>query len=77
MYIIYTYIIYIYQRLPRWFSGKESACNAGDTKDADLIPRSGRSPEVGNGNVLWYYLGNPMGRRAWKATIHGIAKSWM
>ena len=33
-------------------AGKESACNAGDTGDAGLIPGSGRSPGVGNGNLL-------------------------
>ena len=71
------YIIYIYQGLPRWCCGKESTCNAGDTRDTDSIPRSGRSPGVGNGNVLQYsYLGNPMDRRAWRATVHGILKSW-
>ena len=72
------YIIYIYHGLPRWCSGKESTCNAEDTKYADLIPRSGRSPGVGNGNVLQYScLGNPMDRRAWRSTVHGIAKRWM
>ena len=30
-----------------WLSGKESACNAGDT---GLIPGSGRYPGEGNGN---------------------------
>ena len=30
-------------------AGKESACNAGDTGDAGLIPGLGRSPEEGNG----------------------------
>ena len=38
-------------RLPHWFSGKESVCNAGDT---GLIPESGRSPGEGNGNPLQY-----------------------
>ena len=28
--------------LPQWLSGKESACSAGDTGDADLIPGSER-----------------------------------
>ena len=32
--------------------------------------------KVGNGNPLQYaYLGNPMDRRAWWATIHGVTKS--
>ena len=53
---------------------KESSCNA---EDLDLIPKSGRSPEEGNGNPLQYScLGNPMDRGAWWATIHGVAKSW-
>ena len=44
--------------------------------DAALIPGSGRSPGGGNGNPLQYsYLGNPMDRGAWRATVHGVAKS--
>ena len=31
----------------RWASGKEFACNAGDTEDAGSIPGSGRSLEEG------------------------------
>ena len=54
--------------------GEESASNAGDPGS---IPGSGRSPGEGNGNPLWYScLENPMGRGAWQATIHGVAKSW-
>ena len=37
---------------PNGSAGKESACNAGDTVYVGLIPRSGRSPGVGNGNPL-------------------------
>ena len=59
--------------LPRWFSGKESAYNAGDIGS---IPGSGRSPGEGNGNPLQYsYLGNPMDRGAWEAIVHGVTKS--
>ena len=44
--------------LPRWLSGKESACSAGDT---GLISGSGRSPGGGNGNLLQYSgLENPV-----------------
>ena len=51
--------------------------NAGDTRDAGLIPGSGRSPGGGNGNPLQYsYLENPMDRGAWKATVYGVAKGW-
>ena len=67
-----THIIIVY--LPRRLSGKESACNAGDTGS---IPGSGRSPGEGNGNPLQYYcLGNPMDRGAWGATVMGLQKSW-
>ena len=53
---------------------KASAYNAGDLS---LIPGSGRSPGEGNGNPLQYsYLGNPMDRGAWWATVHGVTKSW-
>ena len=39
--------------------------NAGDTGDAGLITRSGRSPEAGNGNSLQYScLENSMVRGA-------------
>ena len=54
---------------PRWLSGKESSCQAGDVS---LIPGSGRPPGEGNGNPLQYsYLRNPMDRRAWWAAVHG------
>ena len=47
--------------LPQWLSGKESACNAGDTGDAGSIPGSGRYPGGGNGNPFQYScLENPM-----------------
>ena len=56
---------------------KESACNAGDTGDADSIPGSGRSSGEGHGNPFQYScLENPMDRGAWWATVHGVAKSW-
>ena len=47
-------------KTPLWlrFSGKESACNAGDPGS---IPRLGRSPGDGNDNPLQYScLENPM-----------------
>ena len=59
--------------LPRWLSGKDSACNAGDT---GLSPGLGRSPGEGNDNPLQYfYLDNPMDGGAWRATVHGVKKS--
>ena len=44
---------------------KESVCNAGDARDSDSIPRSGRSPRGGNGNPLQYScLENSMQKEA-------------
>ena len=41
-----------------------------------MIPGLGRSPGEGNGNPLQYScLENPMDRGAWRATVHGVAKS--
>ena len=51
---------------------KNPFANAGE---AGLIPRLGRSPGEGNGNTLQYsYLGNPMDRGAWWATVHKVTK---
>ena len=51
--------------------------STGDTRDMDLIPGSRRSPGVGNNKPLQYScLENPMDRGAWRATVHGVAKSW-
>ena len=51
--------------------------NAGDVRDTGSIPGLGRSPGGGHGNPLQYfYLENPMDRRAWWATVRGVAKSW-
>ena len=59
-------------RLPWWLSGKESACNAGDS---GLISGLGGSPGEGNGNPVWYScLENPMDRRTWQGVVHGVAK---
>ena len=47
-----------------------------NARDKDSIPRSGRSPGVGNGRSLQYScLANPMDRGAWWATAHGVTKS--
>ena len=42
-----------------------------------LIPGLERSLEEGNGNLLQYScLENSMNRRAWRASVHGLAKRW-
>ena len=55
---------------------KNPPASAGDTGDAGLIPGSGRSPGVGNGNPLQYScLENPMNKGSWWTTVQGDAKS--
>ena len=58
-YSIYVCIVYTLM-LPRWLSGKESACNVGGAGDSGLIPGLGRSPGGGTGNPLQHScLENP------------------
>ena len=53
---------------------KNLPANAGDVGSS---PGFRRFPGEGNGNPLQYsYLGNPMDRGAWQATVHGVTKSW-
>ena len=79
---------YLVRCFPGGSEVKASACNA---EDLGSIPGSGRSPGEGNGNPLQYScLENPMGggawwatgaweimknRGAWRAAVHGVAKS--
>ena len=59
---------------PGGSEGKESAFSTGGRR---LILGSRRSPGEGNGNPLQYScLDNPMDRGAWRAIVHGVAKSW-
>ena len=59
--------------VPGGSDGKEFTCNAGDPYS---IPGLGISSEKGNGYPLQYScLENPMNRRAWWTTVHGVAKS--
>ena len=51
--------------------------NAGDVRDVGSILGSGRSLREEHGNPLQYScLDNPMDRGAWRAIVHGVAKSW-
>ena len=46
-------------------------------KDVGSIPGLKGSPGRENGNPLQYYcLEIPMDRRAWRATVRGVTKSW-
>ena len=59
---------------PGGSDSKEFTCNAGDP---GLIPVIGRYPGEGNGNPLQSScLENSMDRGAWRAIVHGVAKSW-
>ena len=68
---ICTYIhIHIF---PTGSMAKNLPASAGN---ADSIPGPGRTLKEGNSNSLQHSCQeNPMGRGAWRATVHGIAKS--
>ena len=52
---------------------KNLPANAGDSRDASLIPQLRRFPIVGNGNSLQYsFLENPMDGGAWRVTVQGL-----
>ena len=56
---------------------KNLPANTGDIRDTGSVPGLGRSPGGGHGNPLQYScLENPMDRGAWRAIVHGLAKSW-
>ena len=55
---------------------KSLPANAGDARDWGSIAGSGRSPGVGNGNLLQdSCLENSRNRGAWRATVHGVTRS--
>ena len=54
------------------YGRRNSPANGGD---ASLIPGSKRTPGEGNGYPLQFScLGSPMDRRAWRISVHGVAK---
>ena len=56
---------------------KNLPANAADAGDVGLSPVLERSPGGGSGNSPQYsHLENPMDRGDWRATVHGVAKSW-
>ena len=59
-------------KFPGGSDGKASDCNAGDPGS---IPGWRRSLGERNGNPLQYScLKNPVGRGAWWAMVHGVAR---
>ena len=60
--------------IPGVSNSKESVCNVGDRGS---ISGSGTSPGEENGYSLQYSCQeNSMDRGAWRATVHGVEKSW-
>ena len=55
---------------------KNPPASAGNARDGDSIPGSGRCPGGGQSNPLQYScLENPMDSGAWRATVHDVTKS--
>ena len=58
-------------------SDKESACQCRRHKRRGFDPWVAKVPWSRKCNLLWYScLKNPMDRGTWRATVHGVAKSW-
>ena len=75
--IALTRQILVGRGFPGGTRGKEPPANAGDIRDTNLIPGSGRSPGGGHGNPPQYScLENPMDRGACWATVHRVTQSW-
>ena len=55
---------------------KNPSANAGDIRDANWIPGSGRFPGGGHSNPLQYScFENPLDREAWQAMVPGVTES--
>ena len=68
--------ILVYWQKILHFLGLPSACNAGDQPGFD--PWLSKIPWRGHGSLLQHScLGSPIDRRAWQATVHGVARSWI
>ena len=65
--------VWLHKGFPSGSIRKESTSNAGDClqcRDPGSIPGSGGSPGEGNSNSFQYsFLGNPMDRGVWQATV--------
>ena len=74
----YLPIIYIILGIVKGFSGDSMVKNSPAMwKTCVWSVGLGRAPGKGNGNPLQYsWLGNPMDRGAWQATVCGAIKSW-
>ena len=79
MFCIFCFLLkykFIYG-FPNGSVGKESTCNVGDTGDAVLIPRSGRSPGGGKWQRIPVFLpGKSHGQRSLAGYSPWGLKSW-
>ena len=74
IYLIYHLSIYWASQLALVLTSLPA--NAGDIRDACLIPGLGRSPGGENGNTLQYCcLEDPIDRGTWKTAVPRVAKS--
>ena len=64
---------HFYHGIPRWLSGRESACQCRRYR---FSPWVNKIPWRRNSNPLqYYYWENPKDRETWWATVHGVTKS--
>ena len=66
-------LLFFFNQFCGGLDSRESTCKAGDSGS---IPGLERLPGEGNGDPLQYsFLENSMDTGAWRATVHGVAKS--
>ena len=64
-------LVSILEVFPGGTAVKNPPASAGDTRYMGLIPELGRSPGVGNGNMLQYSCLENSRHRVWWAAAHG------
>ena len=73
---VYLWPLTLWQGLPRWLKGRESACQRRRRRRPRFDPWVWRSPRGENGNPLQSScLKNSMDREAWWAAVHELSKS--
>ena len=66
------------QPLPRWLSGKQSACQCRRSKRLGFDPWLRKNPFWRKWQPIpVFLLENSMDREAWRTIVHGVAKSWL
>ena len=70
--ILHYFLCYYITGFPRWLSGKESACQC---RRYEFSPWVRKIPWRREWQHTPVFLEYPMNRGAWRATVHGAAKS--